>query len=135
MELVNEEYTPNSPKAILAEKSIQIGVETSWLAVGDFAGRPVTLKADGTLWEWFFSQAPNSNPRGYFHCRFDRHSDWVDIAASERGGFIALAADGSLWSFGVDLWDNWNCFTPHALPLLAPSRRPQYLGNIFNATR
>jgi hypothetical protein len=57
--------------------------------------------------------------------RLGTHSDWIAITAAGNG-VIALARDGSLWQFQSDPPQG-----PRSFSLLAASRRPQKLGNIF----
>ncbi|HZL14036.1 MAG TPA: hypothetical protein VFC85_07815 [Verrucomicrobiae bacterium] len=52
------------------------------------------------------------------------HSDWIAISQFHYWSTLALAADGSLWL--------WNEPSGHAW--LAPSRKPVFIGNIFQGT-
>ena len=113
----------------LSSRNIQIGTITNWLAAIGFGNKPVLLKADGTLWQCKFETAPDTNSQGFSVNRFSEHSDWVAIAPM-MDGFVSLAADGSLW-----LWRFDEKYYSHRFgdfpPLLANSRKPQFLGNIF----
>lgn len=116
----------------MASRNIQIGTETNWLAaIGGFDNKAVSLKADGTLWQWNFESAPDIRPRGFSLKRFSEHSDWVAIDLM-LDGFVSLAADGSLWlrRFEPPHYYRWNS----QAQLLANSRKPQLLGNIFGKT-
>jgi ABC-type transport system involved in multi-copper enzyme maturation permease subunit len=101
-----------------------IGGEKDWVSAINARGQFVTLKADGTLWKWL---PPDSNH--FYRCdRFGDRSDWVGIASLGEGGpsdfgFLALAADGSLWlwGFGEDTGYHW----------LAHSRRPRYICSLY----
>jgi hypothetical protein len=131
-ELANWRKDSQTKKWRVASRIIPIGTDTNWLmAICGFEIKAVTLKADGTLWQWNFETAPDSNPHGFSVNRFNEHSDWVAIE-SMMHGFVALAADGSLW-----LWrfEPISYFRPGDIPpLLANSRRPQFLGNIFSVS-
>jgi hypothetical protein len=111
-----------------------IGGENDWLQAGCFSfwDGVVSLKADGTLWKWDFKTLPEANPHSVKASQLGDHSDWVDIATNgaSNNRMIALAGDGSLWLLRFEpLW-----FDPSSYhPLLRESRRPHYLGNIFDA--
>lgn len=118
---------------IATNDSNRIGEEKDWLKAitTSYWNTVFTLKADGTIWQWDFKNAPDVDAHGYSAKQFGEHSDWVDI----EGGYdvcTVLAADGSLWQwrFEPDIYDS-------ALrhPLLRESRRPQYLGNIFDGKK
>lgn len=117
---------------------LRIGSETNWAAVtcvhetaGDL--KVIALKTDGSLWRWDLSLQRRTDPVAAKPVRFSSHNDWVAITG-DWTGLVGLAADGSLW--------NWQ-FNPRSLqlagftvpPLLAASRRPQLLGNVFNQTQ
>lgn len=112
----------------------RIGREMNWAAVtcvqeaaGDL--KVVALKTDGSLWRWDFSLSRRTDPAAARPFRLSSHNDWVAITG-DWTGLVSLAADGSLW--------HWQ-FEPRPLhfagfnipPLLAASRRPQLLGNVF----
>jgi ABC-type transport system involved in multi-copper enzyme maturation permease subunit len=125
-----KQKTPRGSKWEPASRNIQIGTETNWLAaVGGYDNGTVSLKADGTLWRWNFEKVPDINPHEFSANRFSEHSDWVAIAPM-MSGFVSLAADGGLWlwRFEPASYD----FGSDDIPsLLANSRKPQFLGNIF----
>jgi hypothetical protein len=131
-EVANWQKISHTGKWGLAGRNIQIGAETNWLAaVGGYDNKAVSLKADGTLWQWNFEIDPDINPNGFSVNRFSEHSDWVAIAPM-MSGFVSLAADGGLW-----LWrfEPARYFRSEGIPsLLANSRKPQYLGNVFSKT-
>jgi hypothetical protein len=60
--------------------------------------------------------------------RLGTHHDWLALCngGPEMGGFISLAADGSLWA-----WRNPDPSAQRYGGLTAPSRKPVKLGNIF----
>ena len=125
----------------------QIGTGTNWLAVAGNWDQAVTLKNDGTLWLWDFRQ---NQPRDWDPLRFDAevaktvpvrlgtHSDWIAISDD-----FALAADGSLWFWPLmdaSQLSNFLGFSRYEnngqnwRPLLDISRKPQLLGNVFDAS-
>ena len=111
------------------KKDIPLDKKSDWIAVSG-EGKPVALEADGSLWKWTFPQNPATNPASARKTRFSKYSDWIALAGDFN--VVALAADGSIW-----YWQNENSFyrsSENAIPpLLAPSRKPQRLGNIFDA--
>jgi ABC-type transport system involved in multi-copper enzyme maturation permease subunit len=128
-ELANWQKISHGSKWGLASRNIQIGTETNWLAAVGFENKPVSLKADGTLWRWEFEKSPDINPHGFSVNRFSEHSDWVAIAPM-MSGFVSLAADGGLWLWRFEPQD-YDFGSDYIPWLLANSRKPQYLGNIF----
>jgi hypothetical protein len=128
-ELAHWQKISHSSKWRLAGRNIQIGTETNWLAAtGGYDCNAFSLKADGTLWRWNFETVPDINSRGFSVKRFSEHSDWVAIGAM-ADGFVALAADGSLWFWHFEPGGYYRL--GGIPPLLAKSRKPQYLGNVF----
>jgi ABC-type transport system involved in multi-copper enzyme maturation permease subunit len=82
--------------------------------------RLIAIRSDGTLWKWPpFANAPVEFLRELRPVQLGSHSDW--IALSPNG--LSLASDGSLWAWGQP-----------GVYWLAPSRKPTYMGNIFEAT-
>jgi alpha-tubulin suppressor-like RCC1 family protein/ABC-type transport system involved in multi-copper enzyme maturation permease subunit len=128
---------------------LQLGQETNWLAVAGGWEGVVTLKDDGTLWQWNFRDHsfhfrqtwnPENYEREVQHTRpiqLGTHADWIAIA-SGNGDVIALAADGNLWFWPLSSWDDYynnRGFQEFLPPLLDISRKPQLLGNIFSAAK
>ncbi len=122
-------YTPRqqvdySPEGSLAAPH-QMGTESDWrMVAAAHAARITVLKADGSLWQ-FVSGKP---------VRVSSYNDWVAIDTFGEGygnGFRALAADGSIW-FWVDWNTSLNYYGPTAL---VPSRKPEFIGNIFAETK
>lgn len=119
----------NSRQWGLVKHDVLLGKETNWLGVAGNREVVVTLKADGSLWKWHFPDDPISKPGTASAALLSKHSDWLAIAEA-MGGVVSLAADGGLW-----FWQ----FEPRhehpseqtIPPLLAASRRPQLIGNIF----
>lgn len=116
----------------------RIGSETNWVAVtcaNDAAGdlKVVALKTDGSLWRWDFSLRQRSDPAAAKPVRFSSHNDWLAITG-DWNGLVGLAADGSLWHWQFEPTSSLAGFNVLP-PLLATSRRPQLLGNIFNSVQ
>ncbi|MEO7297169.1 MAG: hypothetical protein ABI042_01185 [Verrucomicrobiota bacterium] len=113
------------------KQQIQIGQESNWLALAGSGETAVTLKADGSLWKWNFADDPFTNPNAATAVRLSKHSDWIAIA-DEFGSVISLAGDGSLW-----VWQFDSRYFPQLgiPPSLGASRKPQKIGNIFDASR
>jgi hypothetical protein len=124
--------------------NLQLGSETNWLAVAEshfqstgFPEPPkvlpiVTLANDGTLWLWpinspFRSDSidPPATLQAIKPTRLGAHNDWIAIVGVDHG-IVSLAADGSLWYWLLD--DDSSIWSAS---LIEPSRRPQYLGNLF----
>jgi alpha-tubulin suppressor-like RCC1 family protein len=126
---------------------LQFGNDTNWLAVAGHGHEIVTLRDDGTLWQWDFF---HDNRFGWNPVRDERemlarkpvrlgsHADWIAIAGAD-GGIISLAADGSLWYWPLESvtyymarFGGYNGNdNSHFEPLLDISRKPQLLGNVF----
>ena len=108
-----------------------LGTNQGWRGlVGQHHRTPMTLKTDGTLWTWTFPGDLITNPRSAVATQLSTHSDWIAISQS-WGNVLALARDGSLW-----LWRLENPYEPPGQrPLFRVSRRPQRLGNIFDAAK
>jgi ABC-type transport system involved in multi-copper enzyme maturation permease subunit len=106
----------------------RLGADSQWKAVqAGYFNSIVALRDDGTLWKWTFSGPWNvAGPQSFQITQLGSRSDWIAIHSSPSWGMgiIALANDGSLWA--------WNEQSDH--PWLVPSRRPLYLGNIFQGT-
>jgi alpha-tubulin suppressor-like RCC1 family protein/ABC-type transport system involved in multi-copper enzyme maturation permease subunit len=105
-------------------KPVQIGNSSDWVSVAASYQMFVALKSDGTLWKWDWdnywwdsSNSPFSEPP----IRLGTHHDWVALGKS-YGHITTLAADGSLWNWAVGQYS----------PLLAPSRKPARMANIFD---
>lgn len=96
----------------------QLGVGEKWkFAIHPDWGSVFAVRDDGTLWKWSWwpgaSLFPRSGPVELGH-------DWIALAATGDGAF-SLSSDGTLWAWGQ----------PSRYLLLAPSRKPMYVGNIF----
>jgi len=131
-------------------RDAQIGVGTDWLKALSLPGywnKIFSLKADGTLWQWRYKNIHGDrtlyeiDTRRFLATRLSEHPDWVDISAGDElynhlgGGFVSLAADGGLWlwRFEPDLYALGHAGALHSM--LEQSRRPQFLGNIFDGVR
>jgi ABC-type transport system involved in multi-copper enzyme maturation permease subunit len=105
---------------------LQIGTERDWVSVAADSEMVVTLKADGTLWQWgdrepYFLMLQRGQAMERQLTRLGIHSDWVALGGGNNG-ICSLAADGSVW------W--WSAFY-YNTKWLAPSRKPMAMGNIF----
>jgi hypothetical protein len=128
---------------------LQIGKDTNWLALaGGSNNKVVTLKDDGSLWLWNFGHDEPFGVHIYDSehqiqaakpVRLGIHSDWIAIANAPNGIF-SLAADGSVWFWQLQRPDYAGTFdgviyyansNSHVEPLLALSRKPQFLANVF----
>jgi hypothetical protein len=134
----------------LTTELVQIGKDNDWLSVASAYRFLAALRADGTLWVWSledlhrqgiikFTFQPGANVETGIQAnpvaasksprRLGRHDDWVAVSGA-LGGIVSLAADGSLWYWwGRDEDDYQNSDQP----MLAPSRRPDKIGNIFSS--
>jgi len=104
------------PEVASYTKKIKLDSNPVWKAVSftDFGNTLILLRQDGTLWKWNIWEHKTFRP-----VQLGQHSDWVGLLND-----IALAADGSLWS--------WSDPSDHVW--LAPSRKPVYMGNIFEGS-
>lgn len=119
---------------------VQIGKDSNWVAV---AGRQlglVALKADGSIWQWDNYRDGEWGWNYYRELqsgiwltkvspvRLSTHTDWVALG-SMMDGIVSLAADGTLWYW----WNRHSAYQPEYAhqPLLAPSRKPAQIENIF----
>ena len=143
-EKLNYSHNPRNGSYVWFPTDLPIGSGTNWLAVAGGSEKVVTLKSDGTLWLWNFHR-PWSDPwdRELFEpeiqqtvpVRLGIHADWIAISGNPEA-VTALAADGSLWYW--PLFDAQNLYEGQSnlasiQPLLDISRKPQRLGNIFDA--
>jgi ABC-type transport system involved in multi-copper enzyme maturation permease subunit len=106
--------------------SVKLDAHPVWKAVAfSSSGSLILLRTDGTLWESKFLNSQKENQGSFimepFHpIRLGQNSDWIALLPGMQTG-LAMAADGSLWSWGQMSDRVW----------LAPSRKPIYMGNIF----
>jgi len=114
---------------------LRIGSENTWseLIARGFLGRPVLRKANGTLWRFNFDVPPHVAPSKVSLAQVGNRSDWIGGVAipslANEGQFLTLAADGSLWN-----WRDPAAWQFEEIShLIRPSRKPTYLGNIFEA--
>jgi len=121
----------------LVVHDVQLGTETNWVAMVQAQGYTpranvsiVTLKSDGSLWTWAFRDNPLAHPERAQARRLSGNSNWIAISAAPEG-VLSLAADGGLW-----LWRFADTRDDGEIPpLTRPSRKPQLLGNIFDAAK
>jgi hypothetical protein len=108
----------------------QIGTETNWASIACQDVFAVGLKTDGALWKWDFSYQPEPDRMAAIPIRLGSQNDWVAVAGW-NGLIVSLAADGSLWFWQ---YDSRNFSSSKSIPpLLAASRKPLKIGNIFDA--
>lgn len=123
-----------------SRKNVRLGGETNWLAVAGWGTSIVTLKQDGSLWFWDLSMDTPGRfrlERSRAHVlevlqraqpvRLGNHTDWIAMASTDHG-LITLAADGGLWYWRLPDENESEDRDP---TLLEPSRKPQFLGNVF----
>jgi hypothetical protein len=98
----------------------QLGKDSQWKSVGSHWDAIYAIRYDGTLWRWSpaWNVSASSEP-----VQLGNQSDWVAQINAWSGNFT-LAADGSLWA--------WDQLSRHIW--LAPSRKPLYMGNIFQGS-
>jgi len=109
----------------------QIGLETNWVAAACAGTTAVAMKSDGSLWKWDFAFHRYPTRRAALPTRLSSHADWVAVTGN-WDGITCLAADGSLWHWRLEAWPTrFGRF--EFPPMLAASRRPQRLGNVFDA--
>ena len=118
-------YWDEKSRRALGTGVLQVGKENEWRSVAVNYRRIVALKADGSLWQWNFTdgtlvRAINNPPT-----RLGIHTDWVAITGV-RTSVIALAADGSLW-----LWPDKDSYV-YCEVLIKLPKQPQPLGNLFD---
>jgi ABC-type transport system involved in multi-copper enzyme maturation permease subunit len=103
---------------------IQFGKNEKWKVAGfgNFDSI-IAIRNDGTLWKWPSFYRVQNNPDSIKPVQLGNHSDWIALLTYNWRSF-ALAADGSLWA-----WDE-----PSKYAWLAPSRKPAFIGNIFEST-
>ncbi len=104
--------------------AVQLGSDTKWKSViidDRWPPHVLALRNDGTLWKWGFLSHNHFDIAQARPTQLGSYSGWITLVPLNVGG-IALAADGSLWE-----WDK-----PMPIGLLAPSRKPEFFGNIFS---
>jgi len=108
---------------------VRIGPETNWRAVQSCTGGCMLVKTDGTLWRWNYSLPADWDSWR----RLDRNTDWVSLSRAGYGRVMALAADGGLWLWTPNEFERHNGVFGVIPPFeLAPSLRPEFIGNIFS---
>ena len=127
------QFANNADRSRLSTYLHKVALDSSgsWKAVGfSPSGSLILLRNNGTLWIWapfpkFVDLGRDVSQLGPFHpVQLGSQSDWIALSVSGWDGVIALASDGSLWA-----WDQ-----PSRYIWLAPSRKPVYMGNIFQST-
>jgi hypothetical protein len=105
-------------------EKFQLGEGQKWRGVTFTTENSIiALRLDGTLWEWGPHWPGRDNPVSAKPHQLGTYSRWVALRPinGRYEGSVALAADGSLWC--------WEAPSDHVW--LAPSRKPVYMGNIF----
>jgi hypothetical protein len=124
-------------------EDLQIGNDTNWVAVAGSGEDLITLRNDGSLWQWHFHfdwrrrqeigdaehELVTTTPK-----RLGTHSDWVAVGGL-RGNIYSLAADGSLWFWPIEPVNDYYNFDEVPYPLIDISRKPRFLGNIFASSK
>lgn len=106
----------------------RLGAGHRWIGIAGVGEHLVTLREDGTLWRWS-RRAKTSGASAQATCvQLGRSSDWRAIQGTDSG-VVALAADGTIWHWPLD-----NAMSRSMRPLLGPTRRPQFVANIFAMT-
>jgi ABC-type transport system involved in multi-copper enzyme maturation permease subunit len=113
----------------LAASRDQIGTDTNWVALAGNTSNFIALKTNGTLWRWNLTSGEAAWLAQAKPARFDSHSDWVGLVVAEDG-VAALAADGSIWFWRLESRYQGSQGTR----LLAPSRRPELVANMFGGS-
>lgn len=99
---------------VLGKKLAQVGIDRDWSSVAAGFNSFVALKKDGTLWSWGSNQygqlgdgtgagSKSTNAGSSLPIQITRDTNWVMIAARVFRS-VALKSDGSLWSWG------WNVY-------------------------
>ncbi len=111
-------------------KMVTISAAADWAAVaGDYQSLGLR-KTDGSIWRWDF---PGWDYRMFPFkgrpVRLGRRNDWVGVG-TVLGGVVTLGADGALcyWWKPADRFQSW---ADSDQPMLAPSRKPAVVENIF----
>ena len=120
------------PVALMANPHTeQLGRNMKWktAAFGPLNGIQtiVAIRNDNTIWAIPLIWSYPSGQSLQEPIQLGNHADWLDVTS----GFT-LASDGSLWTWHlpperVGLWNDHRA-------LLAPSRKPDFMGNVFQAT-
>jgi hypothetical protein len=107
----------------------QMGSETNWAAINADENSLRALKKDGTLWKLRTEGSARLSapePKDLPWDKISRRHDW--LALSAPSDVITLAADGTLWWWESEGYP----FGPDRYRVLRPSRKPIYLGSIFD---
>jgi hypothetical protein len=98
----------------------RLGGNAKWKICGTESWNGIwAIRDDGTLWKWPPLWAISDNFESDA-VQLGTRSDWLSLSDAWLCG-VGLAADGSVWA-----WDQ-----PSRHIWLAPSRKPVYMGNIF----
>lgn len=106
----------------------RLGAGHRWRGIACIGEHLVTLREDGTLWRWSRRATTRGVDPEPTCVQLGSSSDWRAIHGTDLG-VAALAADGTIWHWPLD-----NNFSSSFRPLLGPTRRPQFVANIFSVT-
>ncbi len=134
-------FNPRSRAECVAQ-DVRIGTDTNWVTVAGFGDRVVTLKRDGSLWQWNFcrnlsrgwlTKAEVHGLQNATPVEFGTHPDWVAMAGVPHG-LGCLAADGSVWYWPLARSSFYviNNGDHDLVPLLDFSLKPHLLGNVLS---
>lgn len=119
----------------MVPKNIQLSEKTNWSSVTAEAITALAINANGELWKWKFPRKSPTHPPFAFASRLSKHSDWIALSRN-REYTLLLAGDGTLWAWPFSRLDSWFLHNSEkSARLLIPSRKPQKIGNIFDAPR
>lgn len=86
----------------------QVGTANDWAKVRTYGYGSYGIKTDGTLWAWGFNQygelgLGDINAR-YGPVKVGALTNWKDIYSGNLGSPVAVKLDGTLWSWGVNIY-------------------------------
>lgn len=104
-------YTDCSPNTVSYRTPTQVGTDTNWVSVQSGDTYSMALKSDGSLWAWGRIDTMFGNCFGYV-CYGDTPTPtqlfpgtaWRSFAASPYPTGIGIKTDGTLWSWGGNVY-------------------------------
>ena len=113
----------------LSRRLSPVSPDSDWSAVAGDYGSLVARRSDGSLWRWTCGEWDyRFNPFQVPPNRLGARDDWVAVG-SVWGGALSLGADGSLY-YWADRDNSFHVGSSNQ-PLLAPSRKPVLIENLF----